>query len=354
MVAFLTGLVVPGCAGTLPVEKPAPGDPKLADEGSDVDPAVVEDAGAAASESDQLPALDAGTIDEFPSELSLDRRNSAADLNAFYERLAGDLRAGKPMVVTVYVALCDNDSQGIIPVRNRSICDGDHPMQNMYWAGKNALAGMAKKQRWKKVSRVEDPDGTLMVEQIWEKWAHPGPGLRAAGVDEPFKIYVIGRAYRGNKIHNAFVDYLRAVHNDDALSMDLDGTTISYGGAGHVVGYVGHDYMMDVEPGSAALREIVDATRGDSSSAKGVFALACAGDSWIRPFISRENVYVMALNVYLAFPNAWTIDGILDGIADRGDGADIHRSAAKGFAKGQECGVTWARKALNHGPKPSE
>jgi hypothetical protein len=275
---------------------------------------------------------------------------SAPDTAAFYGRLSKDLAAGRPLVVTVYVALCDNDSQGIVPVRNRSICDGDRPMENMYWAGENALAGVAKAGRWKSVRRVEDPEGDVMIEQVWLKRARPGPGLRALGVEGPFDVYVVGRAYRGSRIGRAFADYLRAVHDDAALELEVGEGRLSYGGAGHVVGYVGHDYMMDVMPGSEEADDIEAASRGASPSPKGVFALACAGDSWIRPTISRANVYVLALNVYLAFPNARAIGGVLEGVIAGGDGRAIHLAAARGFAKGQGCGLGWARKALATGP----
>jgi len=312
------------------------------------------DAGAAAPVDTPEPIPDAGLFEGADEALELERRESAADLGAFYRRLAGDIAAGEPIVATVYVALCDNDSQGIIPVKNRRICDGDDPARNMYWVGKGALAGVAKKEKWERVSRVEATDEAVMVQRVWKRRMTPGGALEEAGVTEPFDLYVVGLAYRGSRIHDAFVDYLGAVHNDGGSVLETDGRSLEYGGAGHVVGYVGHDYMMDVMPGSSQLGQVLEATRGDSKLDKGVFALACAGDSWIRPFISRENAYLLALNVYLAFPNARTIEGILDGIAAGEDGSQVHRRAAKAFAKGQECGVGWARKALNHGPERAE
>jgi hypothetical protein len=339
VVALAIGLGT--CSGSRPAEVPISADPPAGDR-------TPEDRSGEAPP----PIEDAGAVDDL--SISLERRQSAPDTTAFYGRLVGDLKAGRPLVATVYVALCDNDSQGIVPVKNRSICDGDVPMQNMYWVGDGALAGLAKKRRWTSASRVEAPSGELLIEQIWTATARPGPKLRAAGVVEPFPVVVVGRAYRGDRIHRAFVDYLRAVHDDDASTTKLGGGELAYGGAGHLVGYVGHDYMMDVQPGSPQLREVVEATRGDSALAKGVFALACAGDAWIRPFISRDNIYVMALNVYLAFPNAWAFDGILDGIAAHGDGAELHRAAAKGFAKGQACDLGWALKALAYGPERAE
>ena len=297
--------------------------------------------------------LDAGAISQAVVEPYLEIRPSADDTGALYGRIIEDLRSGKPLVLTAYVALCDNDSQGIVPVRNRSICDGDHPMQNMYWAGRGALSGVAGKEKWKNLSLVEDPDGVIMIEQVWQRWMHPGEEFRKAGITKPFSVNVIGRAYRGKEIHRAFVDYLHAVHHDEALEMDLEGRHLVYGGAGHLVGYVGHDYMMDVMPASHELAEILEETHGESSLAKGVFGLACAGDSYIRPFISRPNVYILALNIYLAFPNAWTIDGILSGVAAGEEGRGIHRSYAGAFAKAQKCGMRWARKAFAYGPQQS-
>lgn len=317
-------------------------------------PAEAGDGGPAAPSDVPKPIPDAGLFAGADEALKLERRGRAADLGAFYRRLAGDIAAGEPIVATVYVALCDNDSQGIIPVKNRRICDGDDPARNMYWVGKGALAGVAKKQKWKSVHRAEGSGDPLMIEQVWKRRMNPGGALADGGVTEPFDLYIVGLAYRGSRIHDAFVDFLSAVHEDDGRALEVDGRTLRYGGAGHIVGYVGHDYMMDVEPGSKQLRGVLEATRGDSKLDKGVFALACAGDSWIRPFISRENVYLLALNVYLAFPNARTIEGILDGIAAGEDGGQVHRRAAKAFAKGQECGVGWARKALNHGPDRAE
>jgi hypothetical protein len=354
--AAALSLGFPACSGSRPADVPASSGEATGGEAAEAQPSgaptSIEDAGSAPASPPDAP--DGGTADDMDRLVQLERRASAPDTAAFYGRLLGDLRAGKPLVATVYVALCDNDSQGIVPVRNRSICDGDVPMQNMYWVGDNALAGLAKKRKWKSVSRVEDPDGALLIEQIWTTSVRPEQRLREAGVAEPFRVVVVGRAYRGNRIHEAFVDYLRAIHGDDAVTARVDGIDVAYGGAGHVVGYVGHDYMMDVAPGSTRLREVIDATAGGSTLAKGVFALACAGDSWIRPFVSRDNAYIMALNVYLGFPNAWAFGGILDGIAAQGDGDEIHRAAAKGFAAGQECGLGWALKALGHGPRPTE
>ena len=53
-------------------------------------------------------------------------------------RLSDDLGTGRPVVIHVVVALCDNANQGIVPVPNK-LGDGRDPGSNLYWG---ALYGL--------------------------------------------------------------------------------------------------------------------------------------------------------------------------------------------------------------------
>src|SRR5204862_4069337 len=50
-------------------------------------------------------------------------------------RMTADALAGKPIVVHVVVALCDNAHQGIVPVPKR-LGDGRDPASNLYWGAR--------------------------------------------------------------------------------------------------------------------------------------------------------------------------------------------------------------------------
>ncbi|MBN2341102.1 MAG: hypothetical protein JXX29_04085 [Deltaproteobacteria bacterium] len=276
---------------------------------------------------------------------------SAPDTTAFYSRLTSDLAAGNPLVATVYVALCDNDSQGIIPVNNRSICNGDDPDKNMYWKG-NGIHGYLTGHGWKRVYHATQPDGVILVESVYKKRFFAAKSLRQQGVPKQYTAYVVAKAYRGSRIHDAMKDYISAVHTDTGQSIELKtGITIHAGGKSHVVGYIGHDYFMDVFEGQSKYNDLISPIRsGNSTLAKGAFAFACVSNEFVRPAVSRPNVYIFAMNNFLTYPSAWTLGGIMEGIAKGGDGATIYKSAASSFAKGQKCGLRWAKKAFSFGP----
>ncbi|MBN2804432.1 MAG: hypothetical protein JXR91_15160 [Deltaproteobacteria bacterium] len=284
--------------------------------------------------------------------IAVNGAGAAETTDAFYERFVNDVKEGRPLVTTVYVALCDNDSQGIIPVKNRKICDGDFPENNMYWKGDGGIYGYLKSHQWKRVKSTKNSDGAVIIEDVWHKRLWPGKKLKEKGVTKPFSAYVVAKAYRGSNIHDAMVDYLKAVNNDTSQVIKIDeDKSISAGGGSHLAGYIGHDYFMDPYPDSREYKELVDVHKnGTGKLAKGAFALACISNEFVRPAIERESVYIMALNNFLTYPSAWTVGGIIDGVAALGSGYEIYKSYTKAFAKGQNCGLKWAKNAFSFGP----
>jgi hypothetical protein len=253
------------------------------------------------------------------------------DIGQLYDRLAGDLAAGRPLVATIYVALCDNDAQGIVKVKSRRICRGDDPDRNLYWAAAGGLAATLRAAGWQRVSVAYFDDGDLAVKAVWRKRLVPGGQLRTRGAAAGLDAYVIGLGYRGTRIRAAMTDYLQAVNRDDERVELADGVRLRAGGMSHVVGYIGHDYFYDVDDPQPLLALRL----GDSVLHKGTFALACTGHRLIRPAIRRANAHILILNRTLGFPGAWTGEAIVAALAaGKGAGA-IHRAAAAAFAAGQ-------------------
>lgn len=253
------------------------------------------------------------------------------DIGQLYDRIAADVLAGRPLVATLYVALCDNDSQGIVPVKNRRVCRGDDPDRNLYWAAAGGLAATLKQAKWQRVSLTYFAEGDLAVKAVWRKTFSPGGALRVRGVREPFHIFIIGRGYRGDHIRQAMMDYLDAVNRDGKMDEEVGGWRLKAGGASHVVGYIGHDYFYDVDDPAPLL-----ATRnGDSVLPKGTFALSCTGHVFIRRAIQRPNAHIFILNRTLGFPGAWTAEAVLAALADGKSMKEIHHCAAAAFAAGQ-------------------
>lgn len=267
------------------------------------------------------------------------------ELGQLYDRIAGDLAAGRPLVVTVYVALCDNDTQGIVKVRNRRLCQGDRPDENLYWAAAGGLLATLRKAGWQQLRIDHFADGDLAVKAVWRTHARAGGALPARGAHGDVPIFIVGLGYRGSRIRAAMTDYLRAVNGDAEHREQVAGFDLRAGGASHLVGYIGHDYFYDVDDA----RPLLALRAGDSVLHKGTFALSCTGDRLIRPAIARPNAHVLLLNRTLGFPGAWTAEAIARAVA-RGESAHaIHHAAAAAFADGQGVSLGTALGAFAYG-----
>ncbi len=84
---------------------------------------------------------------------------------------------------------------------------------------------------------------------------------------------------------------------------------------------------------------------------KGVFGLACVSEEYFRVLVERPNTHIMALNRDLTFPSAFTVLGILRGVAAGESLKGIHKEAARAFAKGQKQSVGTMLRALSWGRK---
>ena len=241
-------------------------------------------------------------------------------LDALHHRIAADLAAGRPLVVRIHVALCDNASQGIVPVKNGAICDGEVPERNLYWATSGGLRAVLDRGGFRRAGYARVADGPVAIRARWVKRHFAGRRLRALGAPRRFDVEVQAVAYRGRHIGGAMAAYLADVHGRG------EGPS-----APHVVGYIGHNHLLDVERASP----LPPGRRADAALVRGVFALSCFGERVIRPLITRPNAPVLVLNRSLTYPGAWTVEGLVRGLAAGAGGRGIHRLATRHFARGK-------------------
>jgi hypothetical protein len=242
------------------------------------------------------------------------RAQAAEPLDPLYERIARDLRQGEALSIRVYVALCDNDSQGIVPVKNRRICDGDVPEENLYWATDGGIDSYLRRQHYR-VERESRGDGDILIEKVWSTRVPASGALRARGVSGPIEVRVTALAYRGSSIAGAMRDYLHAVRRPQPVD--------------HVIGYIGHNYLLDAaDPASLV-------TTPNVYEPRGTFALSCFGEGHILPLITLRGVHVLLLNRNLTYPGAWTLGGIVEGLVAGANGRGIQRAATEHFARGK-------------------
>jgi len=100
----------------------------------------------------------------------------------------------RPVVVHVTVALCDNATQGIVPVP-AAIGDGNDPRTNLYWGAAYGLRTWLKRERWK-VEIVPPRHATILERLVARKTI----GGR--------EVVLTADAWRGRRIREAITSFL--------------------------------------------------------------------------------------------------------------------------------------------------
>ena len=252
-----------------------------------------------------------------------------ADLDA---RVVADLAAGKPLVVQVHVPLCERT---IIPCGNDRLGDGDNPRGNLYWATTEGFLGWfgRKGSGWKSVLTAKGDaigEADVLDLRVWRRTVPASAAWRAAGAPRTVEVYVVAQAWRGTAIDRALSRYAEDLYGAHAQAITLaDGKTLAAGGDAHVVAYVGHNRLMDLD----AFDWRAIAARGDQRS-RGVIAIACHTAPYMQGVVPgpRQVPLVMTRDFMLASSAA--LEGAVMAFAKDGDYAAIRRGAAAGYADG--------------------
>lgn len=271
----------------------------------------------------------------------------AADpLAALYTRVARDLQAGKPLVVTVHVALCDNRA---IACGTAARGDGGKPRRNLYWGGAAGFRAFFDHQRRYKRVFLDHGDGKIILERAVYRLhvRRPSAAWRRRGVTKAFDVYLVGLAYRGLQIGRAMDALISQVSQEgDKSTLRLkEGTRLDIGAASHVIGYAGHNHLMDVTRYSWPPWR--------RKTPVGYFALACMTAPYLGPHLSGHSARGILLTRTLMYPGAFTVYGLVQGLAAGAGQRGVFRRGADAYARYQKRPPRRIRVAFTHDARAS-
>lgn len=134
-------------------------------------------------------------------------------------------------VIHIFVALCDNVHQRILPVAP-ALGRGDDPDGNLYWG---ALYGVrtyfSRQNAWVLLEKQKNPSKIIKERLIfWHK---------ATGT------YLVVDAFLGSAIKQCTVDFLGAVAGLNYVEVSTDGKNLRAGSGAGLLIYAGHNGLMD-------------------------------------------------------------------------------------------------------------
>ena len=242
--------------------------------------------------------------------------------------LAEDVRV---RTVHVFVALADNQNQGIVPVPAR-LGNGLDPDHNLYWG---AAAGVktffARSADWAPFRCTQKLKPEVLERCVFKH--------RKA------EVYLVADAYRGDKIRQAILDFFDAAAGASPETIMLPSTshavTLTVRGGANLVAYVGHDGLMDFR--LPFLPKKRDENHRDA------IVLACASKQYFSEALRTSGAYPLLWTTNLMAPEAYTLKSALDGWIATESNEQIRERAAMAYDKFQKCGLRGARRLFATG-----
>lgn len=252
--------------------------------------------------------------------------SAQADFASAKARIAEDVKQGNPLVAQVTVALCDNASQGIVPVGN-GLCDGDVPGRNLYWG---ALYGVktffSKHKDWVQVSAIKPLDERILERVIFRRV------LDYDGVSVP--VYVIADAWQGKDIRSAMEQYIKTASGEySPISLSEN---LQINDAAHIMAYVGHNGLMDF---SLPIRQVERNYHSTSSA----IILACKSDPYFAEILRQTQTHKLLTTSGFMAPEAYTLEAAITRWFSGGSPKETHLAASEAYSQYQNAQLAWSK-----------
>lgn len=234
----------------------------------------------------------------------------------------------KTRTVHVFVALCDNEFQGIVPVPSK-IGNGKDPRLNLYWGAGYGVKSYfhLKTTDWQLIRKVKSSNPYILDRLLYKHTTKD--------------VYLLADAYDGEQIKTCIEDFLKASNAQNPITVKENELNLKFGGNSDLISYIGHDGLMEFDV-KISYNEL-------ATKKKDVIILACYSKEYFSPEIKKAQANPILWTTHLMAPEAYTLKAALDGWINNENGQQIEERAAQAYNKYQKCGINGARNLFTTG-----
>lgn len=230
----------------------------------------------------------------------------------------------KIKTIHVFVALCDNVNQGIVPVPKK-LGNGQDAKNNLYWGAMYGVKSYFKRSKeWVLVSSQSNPEDYILERLLFKH--------------KISNVYLLADAYDGKYIKRTTIDFLEANAGNNGIRVKYEGDSLDFGGNANLLAYVGHDGLMEFD---------VEGDFDQSNVKKrDAIMLACISKDYFKPYLQKTQSNPLVWTTGLMAPEAYTLKATIDGWVLNETDIQIRERAAQAYHKYQKCGIRGARNLL--------
>jgi hypothetical protein len=232
--------------------------------------------------------------------------------------------------IHVFVALCDNKYQGIVPVP-AGIGNGQDAKSNLYWGAGYGVKSyfISKSNEWKLISTKLNPAENILERLLFKHKSK--------------NVYMLADAYDGQFIKQATIDFLNASSGKNEVEIETGDKKIYFGGESDLIAYIGHDGLMDFS--------LQQKFEGRADKKRETIVLACYSKNYFSPHLKPSGSAPLLWTSGLMAPEAYTLHDAIYEWINNGSPQEIRLAAAKAYSKYQKCSLKAAQNLLIQGWK---
>ena len=226
--------------------------------------------------------------------------------------------------IHVFVALCDNVHQGIVPVP-KALGNGQNPRTNLYWGALYGVKTHFKRSKdWELVKTLSSNNSKILQRILFKH--------------KTTDTYLLADAYDGRFIKQTTIDFLYACSGENPIEISVKDKKLSFGGNANLLAYVGHDGLMEFS--------LEETFKPKNTNKRDAIILACISKEYFKPYLKQTGANPLVWSTGLMSPEAYTLKWAIDGWILNESDATIRERAAKAYHNYQKCGMRGARGLL--------
>ena len=227
-------------------------------------------------------------------------------------------------VIHVFVALCDNENQGIVPVP-AFLGNGEDPAKNLYWGAAFGIKTFFSKSAfWQKIATIQNPKENILERIVFKHRTQNG--------------YLVADAYRGSKMRETIDDFLTAASGAALENILVEGKTLQIAGSADLTAFVGHNGLMDFK--------LDKEYPAKDESVRDAIILACASRQYFTKPLRETKAKPLLWTSNLMAPEAYILHDAVEGWIKSETDEQIRNRAANAYSKYQRIGLKSARNLL--------
>ena len=226
--------------------------------------------------------------------------------------------------IHVFVALCDNVNQGIVPVP-KSLGNGQNPRTNLYWGALYGVKTHFKKSTdWTFIKTMKSTSPKILERILFKH--------------KTTNTYLLADAYDGKYIQEAITHFLEASAGNNSEKVNHNKLKLKFGGNSNLLSYIGHNGLMEFN--------VKGNFTSKNKDKRDAIMLACISKDYFKSYLNETKANPLVWSTGLMAPEAYTLKWAIDGWILNETNVQIRERAAKAYNHYQKCGLKGAKRLL--------